>query len=200
MENWSELDLKWNVWTSDVYSNECTFVAVHLICLHTTLTNILSHSWSHSLDLLDSYVNDTTHFSKVHNLFLEENDILVSFELLKQYLKQIFTEDVANLFGFCLTTTAFSLNTKCIYEQTDSNGKPFEFWGGSKFCMGKFEQPTINTARYKQKERYRYFNKHVLQKLLIHNSGIHDYIQFGMETKGNYQLAFLEVLLTRKLR
>ena len=166
----------------------------------------------------DTYVKDSTHFiSKIKDLTLEENDRLVSFDVVSLFTKvplndamghiqQIFPEDISRLFKHCLTTTYFSYDGK-FYEQTEgvAMGSPLSPVVAN-FFMEKLEQQALSTASYKPKVWFRYVDDtfvvwshgpEKLQEFLTHINKIHKNIQFTMETEENNKLAFLDVLLTR---
>ena len=167
----------------------------------------------------DSYIKDSTHFiSKIKDLVLEEDDLLLSFDVVSLFTKvpvkdtmerisEIFSEDISNLFKHCLTTTYFSWDNK-IYEQIEgvAMGSPLSPVIAN-FFMEKFEQQALESAPYKPKIWFRYVDdtfviwnhgQEKLQEFLEHINGIHENIQFTMEMEENHKLAFLDVLLTRK--
>ena len=167
----------------------------------------------------ETYVKDSTHFiRKIKNLVLEENDRLVSFDVVSlftkvplndamEYISTIFPKDISNLFRHCLMTTYFTWNSK-IYEQTEgvAMGSPLSPVVAN-FFMEKFEQQALSSAPKKPKVWFRYVDDTFvvwshgpkkLQEFLQHINSIHENIQFTMETEENNKIAFLDVLLTRR--
>lgn len=167
----------------------------------------------------ETYVKDSTHFiEKIKHLELDENDTLVSFDVVSlftkvplneamEYISAIFPMDISNLFRHCLTTTYFAWDSK-FYEQTEgvAMGSPLSPVVAN-FFMEKFEQQALRNAPNKPKVWFRYVDDtfviwshgpEKLQEFLQHINSIHENIQFTMETEENNKIAFLDVLLTRR--
>ena len=78
----------------------------------------------------ESYLKDSKHFvQKIKDLYLEPGDILVSFDVVSlftrvpveeslDYISEIFTKDLVDIFRVCLTTTYFVWEEE-FYEQID---------------------------------------------------------------------------------
>jgi hypothetical protein len=124
-----------------------------------------------------------------------------------QYISQLFTADISELFRHCLTTTYFQWQNE-FYEQTDgvAMGSPLSPVIAN-FFMEKFEQEVLNTAVHRPTCWFRYVDdtfviwSHGEQELdffLDHLNSRNPKIQFTMEKEKQKQLAFLDVLVTRK--
>ncbi|KAK5644761.1 hypothetical protein RI129_006061 [Pyrocoelia pectoralis] len=175
--------------------------------------------------LLQPHIGQTTHHIKnsdhfiecMKNFKLEEEDILVSFDVISlftkvplmetlKYIKEIFPKDVSILFHHCLTTTYFQWN-KQFFEQVDgvAMGNPLSPVIAN-FYMEKFESIALESAVLKPKIWYRYVDdtfviwNHGLDSLhffLKHLNNIHPNIQFTMECEINGRLPFLDILISK---
>ena len=121
-------------------------------------------------------------------------------------MKDIFPEDIIQLFHHCLTISYFQLNN-AFYEQLEgvamgSSLSPMV----ANFFMERFENDALRSATYKPFVWLRYIDitfviwshgREKLERFLNHINSIHPYIQFTMETENNRKLSFLDVLITR---
>ena len=100
---------------------------------------LLPYSKKHMSKLLaahigktESFLKDSAHFiQKIKDLHLEPEDILVSFDVVSlftrvpvdeflNYISEIFTEDLVDIFRACLSTSYFMWDG-ILYEQIDTS-------------------------------------------------------------------------------
>ena len=121
-------------------------------------------------------------------------------------MKDIFPEDIIQLFHLCLTTSYFQWNHD-FYEQLEgvAMGSPLSPVVAN-FFKERFENDALTSAIHKPSVRLRYVDdtfviwshgREKLDKFLNHINTIHPNIQFTMETEKNRRLSFLDVLITR---
>ena len=116
----------------------------------------------------DSYLKDSAHFiQKIQDLHLEPGDILVSFDVVSlftrvpvneslNYISEIFTKDLVDIFRACLSTSYFMWDGD-FYEQIDgvAMGSPLSPVIAN-FYMERFEQLILESASLKPKVWLRY--------------------------------------------
>ena len=164
-------------------------------------------------------MRDSAHFvQRISDLRIESEDILVSFDVVSlftnvpvmesmNYLSELFSKDIVDLFRECLTTTYFLWNGE-YYQQRDgvAMGSPLSPVIAN-FYMEKFEDCVLATAPKKPSIWLRYVDdtfavwshgEKELYTFLEHLNSQNKAIQFTMEKECDGKLAFLDVLVKRE--
>lgn len=167
----------------------------------------------------EHHVKNSTEFVKnIHNIKLDPQDILVSFDVVSlftrvplkdalQLLESNFTPDVIALFKHVLTSTYFLYDGQ-FYEQQDgvAMGSPLSP-AIANFYMEHFEHLALKRTVYSPKYFYRYVDdtfvvwQHGIERLkdfLSLLNSIHSNIKFTMEIEKDGCLPFLDILICRK--
>lgn len=169
----------------------------------------------------DSYIKNAQHFLEIiSKITLEPKDILVSFDVVSLFtqipvleavdiIKQKceVTPDILQLIKHCLTNTYFIYDGER-YRQTEGApmGSPLSPVVANIF-MDHFEVKALSSAPLKPRKWVRYVDDtfvvwphgaEELTNFLNHLNGVHERIQFTMETEDANQLPFLDVLVKKK--
>jgi hypothetical protein len=162
--------------------------------------------------------NSEAFVQKLHDIWLNKADILVSFDVVSLFTKvplddtlQLFSgrfqRQTVDLIKHVLTSTYFLYNGS-FYKQKDgvAMGSPLAPVIAN-FYMEHFEKQAISSVVKKPTSWYRYVDdmfvlwshgKDELERLLKHLNSIHQNIAFTMEVDQQGTLPFLDVLVKRR--
>ena len=154
----------------------------------------------------------------LESLRIQLDDLIVSFDVVSLFFKvpivdslellgYHFEDDVLALITHILTSTYFCFDGQ-FYEQTDrvAMGSPLSPVTVN-FFMEDFEKKAIEQATHKPVCWFRYIDdtlviwphgQETLTEFLDHLNGLHNKIQFTMETEEKGHLPFLDIDIYRK--
>jgi hypothetical protein len=156
---------------------------------------------------------------KLRDIKLQETNILVSFDIALlftrvpmedtiQILSQHFQKEITHLIPYILTTTYFAYDGT-FYEQTDGTTMDSPLAPVIlNIYLESFERQAVDTGSKEPTHWYRYIENtfmvwphgvEELQNFLLHPNNLHPNIKFMMEIEKDNKLAFLDVLVRKKL-
>lgn len=172
---------------------------------------------SHTNEAPSLVRNSKDFIEKIQNITLEEDDILVSFDVVSLFtkipmnetlelVKNLLPNDHVELIKMCVQSTCFSYRNE-YYKQIEgaAMGSPLSPVLADIF-MQNFEKNALEATTTKPKLWLRYVDdtfiiwphgEEKLEKFLREINSIHQNIQFTMEKENNGKLPFLDVLVSR---
>jgi hypothetical protein len=168
-----------------------------------------------------SYVKNSTHFIElIHEITIEPEDILVSFDVVSLYTKvpvqealdilaekKVISEDILKLVKHCMFSTYFIYEGQFYKQKSGAPmGSPLSPVIANIF-MEKFETDALLSAPLTPRCWYRYVDdvfvvwqhgRDALNVFLNHLNSLHVNIKFTIEIEVLKKLPFLDVLVERK--